>query len=75
MFFSRIGPVKKFKPVDHKNHRWNKDQCNHERHYISEKSKFEIGKIESGLQQIIVVVHWFRSLLGYRIGYVKIKRI
>jgi len=57
MFFSCIGPVKKFKPVYHKNYRGNKDQCKHKRHYISEKAKFEIGKTKGDLQQVKVVVH------------------
>src|SRR5258705_6372091 len=61
MFFSCIGTVKKLKSFYHENYGRDKDQCKDKCHDISKKAKLEIGKVEGGLQQAKMVVHWLRS--------------
>ena len=57
MLFSCIGFVKELQPFDHKNYRGNKYQCKDKRHYIRKSTKLEIRKIDTGLQQVKMVVH------------------
>jgi hypothetical protein len=64
MFFPGIWAVKQFKPFYHKNHGGDEDQCKDKSHYISKKAKLEIGKINTGLQQVEMVVHWLGSFSG-----------
>lgn len=58
MLFSCIGLIKKLEPFYHKNYRRNRYQCKDKCHHIGKNAKLEIRKIDTGLQQVEMVVHW-----------------